>query len=168
MVRQKWLNIVKENKHGCIAVHCIHGLGRSVYWCDVLFECSFVFALEIDRRFLSPWPFAKPEWIHRNQSILFARVVVAHSTSVNWNSSRIINRNVAWATNTSVAFSCNPLRQSCLNHASVFLCFVISLIEIEINQNLLNYRSATSSSIVNHWKSGFSPRNRNTSTSATS
>ncbi|CAF0776791.1 unnamed protein product [Rotaria sordida] len=29
IVRDKWLNIVKENKHGCIAVHCIHGLGRS-------------------------------------------------------------------------------------------------------------------------------------------
>ncbi|CAF1049082.1 unnamed protein product [Rotaria sp. Silwood1] len=28
-VRKKWLNIVKENKNGCIAVHCIHGLGRS-------------------------------------------------------------------------------------------------------------------------------------------
>ncbi|CAF1523407.1 unnamed protein product [Adineta ricciae] len=29
LVREKWLNIVKENKNGCIAVHCIHGLGRS-------------------------------------------------------------------------------------------------------------------------------------------
>ncbi|CAF1212942.1 unnamed protein product [Rotaria sordida] len=28
-VRKKWLNIVKENKNGCIAVHCVHGLGRS-------------------------------------------------------------------------------------------------------------------------------------------
>ena len=30
LVREKWLNIVKENKNGCIAVHCIHGLGRLV------------------------------------------------------------------------------------------------------------------------------------------
>lgn len=29
IVRDKWLNIVKQNKNGCIAVHCIHGLGRS-------------------------------------------------------------------------------------------------------------------------------------------
>jgi protein tyrosine phosphatase type 4A len=29
IVRDKWLNIVKENKTGCIAVHCVHGLGRS-------------------------------------------------------------------------------------------------------------------------------------------
>ncbi|CAF4913587.1 unnamed protein product, partial [Rotaria magnacalcarata] len=29
IVRNKWLNIVKENKNGCIAVHCVHGLGRS-------------------------------------------------------------------------------------------------------------------------------------------
>jgi len=29
VVRNKWLNIVKENKNGCIAVHCVHGLGRS-------------------------------------------------------------------------------------------------------------------------------------------
>jgi protein tyrosine phosphatase type 4A len=29
LVRNKWLNIVKENKNGCIAVHCLHGLGRS-------------------------------------------------------------------------------------------------------------------------------------------
>ncbi|CAF1590159.1 unnamed protein product [Rotaria magnacalcarata] len=29
LVRQKWLRIVKENKNGCIAVHCVHGLGRS-------------------------------------------------------------------------------------------------------------------------------------------
>jgi len=28
-VRKKWLNIIKENKNGCIAVHCVHGLGRS-------------------------------------------------------------------------------------------------------------------------------------------
>ena len=27
-VRSKWLNIVKENRNGCIAVHCLHGLGR--------------------------------------------------------------------------------------------------------------------------------------------
>ncbi len=25
------MNIVKENKTGCIAVHCVHGLGRLVY-----------------------------------------------------------------------------------------------------------------------------------------
>jgi len=29
IVRDKWMNIVKENKNGCIAVHCVHGLGRS-------------------------------------------------------------------------------------------------------------------------------------------
>jgi protein tyrosine phosphatase type 4A len=29
MVRNQWLTIVKENKNGCIAVHCLHGLGRS-------------------------------------------------------------------------------------------------------------------------------------------
>jgi protein tyrosine phosphatase type 4A len=29
LVRDKWINIVKENKTGCIAVHCVHGLGRS-------------------------------------------------------------------------------------------------------------------------------------------
>lgn len=29
MIREKWMNIVKENKLGCIAVHCVHGLGRS-------------------------------------------------------------------------------------------------------------------------------------------
>jgi len=29
MLRDKWFNIVKENKNGCIAVHCVHGLGRS-------------------------------------------------------------------------------------------------------------------------------------------
>lgn len=28
-LRDKWLNIVKEHKNSCIAVHCIHGLGRS-------------------------------------------------------------------------------------------------------------------------------------------
>lgn len=29
LIRDKWMNIVKENKNGCIAVHCVHGLGRS-------------------------------------------------------------------------------------------------------------------------------------------
>jgi len=29
ILRDKWLNIIKENKNGCIAVHCVHGLGRS-------------------------------------------------------------------------------------------------------------------------------------------
>jgi len=29
ILRDKWFNIVKENKNGCIAVHCVHGLGRS-------------------------------------------------------------------------------------------------------------------------------------------
>jgi len=29
IVRDKWLNIVKENKNGCVLVHCVHGLGRS-------------------------------------------------------------------------------------------------------------------------------------------
>jgi len=29
IIRDKWLNIVRENKNGCIAVHCVHGLGRS-------------------------------------------------------------------------------------------------------------------------------------------
>lgn len=29
VVRDKWMNIVRENKNGCIAVHCVHGLGRS-------------------------------------------------------------------------------------------------------------------------------------------
>lgn len=28
-LRDKWLNIVKEHRNGCIAVHCVHGLGRS-------------------------------------------------------------------------------------------------------------------------------------------
>jgi protein tyrosine phosphatase type 4A len=29
LIRDKWLNVIKENKNGCIAVHCVHGLGRS-------------------------------------------------------------------------------------------------------------------------------------------
>lgn len=29
IVREKWLNIVKENRNSCVVVHCVHGLGRS-------------------------------------------------------------------------------------------------------------------------------------------
>jgi protein tyrosine phosphatase type 4A len=29
LIRDKWMNVIKENKNGCIAVHCVHGLGRS-------------------------------------------------------------------------------------------------------------------------------------------
>ena len=32
LVRSKWLSIVKENRNGCIAVHCLHGLGRYDYF----------------------------------------------------------------------------------------------------------------------------------------
>jgi len=39
IVRDKWMNIVKENKNGCIAVHCVHVLD--------------------DHLFLLPWPYVK-------------------------------------------------------------------------------------------------------------
>jgi protein tyrosine phosphatase type 4A len=35
------LNIVKENKNGCIAVHCLHGLGRFVYLFFFVFNSLF-------------------------------------------------------------------------------------------------------------------------------
>lgn len=70
LVREKWLNIVKENKNGCIAVHCIHGLGRLV-----CFDQGFCFIL-ISNNDRSPVLVAmalREAGMNRQESIDFVR-----------------------------------------------------------------------------------------------
>ncbi len=64
------MNIVKENKNGCIAVHCLHGLGRFVYLINVFF---YFYSLFYNRSPVLVAMALREAGMNRQESIDFVR-----------------------------------------------------------------------------------------------